>query len=445
MRFSPLLIGAATSLSFFVSITAVPTPALAQTAQVSDADRKAARDLFFQGVELQNAGKFADALDKFQRAQSVINAPTNLLHIAECQAAMGKLVEAAETYRAVTRFALPPNPPPPFVAAQSQAAAELAQLEPRIPELTVEVTPANIPTLQLTIDDQQVPNALVGVGRPINPGQHKIVAQAPGYSREEKTVDVKEKSRQKVPLELKSTGAVTYGPAGLAGGATTQPTAQSPQPPPTTPDKPPPYADPAKQPEPRSRTSILLGLRLGGIVPTGEVALNDGSTSKFGNYSSAGAAIGLEGMFRFVRVLYIGGLLQAEGYGEGSATKVGDRTSSGGIAALTGGWISNPDGFGVIMNLGVGYRWYGLERSVAIIGTTQKVREEASGGAFQLGFGLHIKTGKVFRLVPKVEIDFASLTNTSPNVGAPEAKVNPRYIFIGLAGDFDINLDKSGK
>ncbi len=433
----------------FAAMAAAPSIA---RAQIGDADRKAARDLFFQGVDLQNAGKFGDALDKFQRAQAVVNAPTNLLHIAECQAALGKMVEAAETYRAVARFPMPANPPQAFVAAQSQAAGELAQLEPRIPEVTVEVTPANVPTLQVTIDDQPIPAALVGVSRPLNPGPHKIAAQAAGYGREEKTVDVKEKSKQKVTLDLKSNGAVTYGPAGAAAGAppaglvATQPsggqqTDANAQPP--KPEKPAPY-DPGKQPEPRSRMSIFLGPRLGAMVPTGDVAFSNGNTDSLNKYSGAGIAFGAEAGFRFVRVLYFGGLVQAEGYGDGSQSSTLTRSSNGGVAALTFGWISNPHGFGVIFNAGAGYRWYKLENQVPTLGGgNTSVSAKANGGVFQLGFGLHIKLGRVFRLIPKTEVDFGSLTVSNPDANREAAQAGTAFIYFGLGGIFDINLDKS--
>src|ERR1700691_20763 len=88
--------GAAAALSW-------STPA---RAQVTESERAAARQLFKEGDELQRAGKFTEALDKFQRAQQAFSAPTNVLRIAECDAALGKLVESAEAYRAVARTAL---------------------------------------------------------------------------------------------------------------------------------------------------------------------------------------------------------------------------------------------------------------------------------------------------------------------------------------------------
>src|SRR5262249_21710345 len=128
-------------------------------AQVTDAERAAARELFREGDELQRAGKFAEALDKFNRAQQVFSAPTNMLRIAECDAALGRLVESAEAYRAVARTPLPPNSPPAFQAAVEQAKGELAQVEPRVPKLVVQVEPATAPGQQLQIDGQAVPAA----------------------------------------------------------------------------------------------------------------------------------------------------------------------------------------------------------------------------------------------------------------------------------------------
>ena len=57
------------SATLSAAATMVASPASAQ--QISDADRKAARDLFNDGATLQAAGKFAEALDKFQKSIAV--------------------------------------------------------------------------------------------------------------------------------------------------------------------------------------------------------------------------------------------------------------------------------------------------------------------------------------------------------------------------------------
>src|SRR5579864_1482680 len=118
------------TLACFVALTALAW-STASLAQVTDAERAAARELFKEGDELQRAGKFGDALDKFQRAQKVYSAPTNVLRIAQCQAAMGQLAESAESYRATLRLPVPPGSPKAFDLAVEQAKAELSQIEPR--------------------------------------------------------------------------------------------------------------------------------------------------------------------------------------------------------------------------------------------------------------------------------------------------------------------------
>src|SRR5580704_2093728 len=129
---------------FLTSLALALSWATVARAQVSDAERAAARELFHAGDELQRAGHFAEALDRFQRAQQVFRAPTNLLRIAECDAALGRLVESAEAYREVVRTTLPPDAPAAFQAAVAQANAELAQVEPRVPRVVVQVQPAGV-------------------------------------------------------------------------------------------------------------------------------------------------------------------------------------------------------------------------------------------------------------------------------------------------------------
>jgi len=430
---------------------------VAHAQPINDADRKAARDLFMQGADLQNRQQFAEALDRFQRAQQVINAPTHLLHIAECQAALNKLVEATETYHqlALWRAAPGTQPPAAFVAAQQQGAAELQQIEPNVPELKVDVVPNNIPTLNVTIDDQPLLNALVGVSRPINPGVHKIVASAPGYSRDEKTIDVKTKSRPSVTLSLQSTGGVVYGAAGtsstpagvtLSGGPSSSAGSGAPAPPP-------PYEKPAVKPDARSRTSIFLGPRLGLYAPGGDFpdTSSPGNTRKLGDVSKTGADFGAEVALRFARLFYFG--LEAE-YAALGGVDAGTTSykSSTSLVGGTFGVITNPDGFAFLANIGIGYRNYSVTQTVTRVLASSDQTLAVHSPELQLGAGLHFKAG-IVRLVPKIEIDFGSFqgqtgdgsTVTGLNgttASNPISSVGHVFVFFGMGGYFDINLDK---
>ena len=467
MRLAALLFSVL-ALSFVVTFSP-----LARAQQVSDADRAAARDLFNKGVELQNQQKFPEALDHFERSQKVVNAPTNLLHIGQCQAALGRLVEAAEAFRAAARFQLQPGAPAPFVAAQNEATTQLSTIEPRIPELKINVQPKDIPTLTVTVDDQPVNSALVGVSRPVNPGTHKVSASAPGYTKAERTVDLKEKQKIEVTLSLVSTGGVVYGPTGTgdtgttnpppAGSASAAPSASASSPPPP----PPPPRDP------RSKMSIFLGARLGLSAMAGSLPQGDNITTvSMGDVAGPGGQLGIEAAFRVARILYlsltgdVAGYAGKDGYiGPGGFTT--DGTQPGVTAATTQtstalgaghvGLLTNPEGFGFMGDIGFGYRYMSV-KATATDSTLNASAERTFGGFdYILRLGMHFKAGKYIRLFPQAELDVGSLgiggtTVNTPTGGGAASGVtqqdnsgqtaNHAVFFFGFGGYFDIDLDK---
>jgi hypothetical protein len=161
------------------------TPALAEASTLSESERKAsARAEYQDGVELQAQKKYDEALARFQLAQKFYDAPTHLLHIAQCLAATGKLVEAQENYEALTHKELQGNAPEPFRDAVVAGRRELAELRPRIPTLRIEVKPApsTLRNLVLLLDGKPLPNEVIGIARPVNPGTYRATATAWGIA-----------------------------------------------------------------------------------------------------------------------------------------------------------------------------------------------------------------------------------------------------------------------
>ena len=429
------------------------------TAQVSDADRQAARDLYGAGFQLQQAGKYADALDKFQRAQAVFSAPTNLLHIAECQAQLGRLVESAESYRVLTRTPLPAGSPQSFTAAVQQGAAELQQVETRIPKVKIDVSPANVSGLSVSIDDQPMNVALLDVDRPIDPGTHKITAFAPGYTQSTVTVMVREKDPTKpVLLSLQANGGgvvYTQGPVGgpPPGGDTYQ---QQQSPPPGPPGEPPRYGRERPPPPPSGPTGgFLFGARLGYDVLGGDLAPaasgSAGNNLKVSDVFTNGVGFGLQAGFRFARKGYIGALFEHGFYGVNqtssgfpNGTSV---TASGNMVGAEIGYISNPEGVGVILDVGVGYRWLGVSATDT---TGAKLDTTYSGGEFLLGGGIWIKAGNSLRIVPRLDLGIGSFSNSTTLTdlsGATQTNSTPGSVthaiaFFGVSGDFNIDFGK---
>jgi hypothetical protein len=201
------LLGATTAM--------LPADALAQQpAPIDEETRNSARKLGEEGNKLFAAGDFAGALDRYQRAEALVTVPTLGVRIARCLVKLGRLVEATEKYVQVTRVTLPAEALPQHVEAVEQARAELEELEPRVPTVTIRIEPPEGP-VSVTIDGKPVPPALLGAGRSIDPGRHEVVAKR-GSKTKSATFEIAEGKTEEVTLDV--------GPyeASAEGGASTE-------------------------------------------------------------------------------------------------------------------------------------------------------------------------------------------------------------------------------
>jgi hypothetical protein len=399
--FSVLTLASATCLSMGLA-----TPAFAQ---VSDSQRAGARDLFKAGDQLQRSGQFADALDKFQRAQQVFPAPTNVLRIAECDAALGRLVESAEAYREVLRTPLPAGAPPAFQAAVDQAKAELSQVDPRVPKLTVVVQPAGVQGPQMQIDGQSVPAALIGEPMPLDPGVHKLAVIAPGYASTEQSVELKEHDAKSVNVTLNAIPGVTYA-AGTTPVPAAPPVASGDTPPP-----PPALESPDLGPPPkRSSAGLLLGAHLGFEGVSGSVPTPDEGFASPSSVGAGGLAFGLDAGFRFARQFSVGLTLDRANFTNSKPSQlINDATASSSnttLLSLVGAFIANPDKVSFYADLSLGNRWYDVRETFA---NGPGPHQQYNAGEIALGLGIWIPAGRSFRFLPKITFGFDSFSDGS--------------------------------
>jgi hypothetical protein len=161
----------------------------------------AARTLGIQGVQLADAGKCPEAIEKLQRAESLHHAPTILDRLGECQVAVGELVEGTENLNAVVREPLTANAPKVFHDAQDRAQKVLASATPRIAHLVIRITPADAKA-SVAVGGKAVPDAMIGSDRPTDPGSHEVTATAVGYKPASTTVTLAEGGHQDITLLL---------------------------------------------------------------------------------------------------------------------------------------------------------------------------------------------------------------------------------------------------
>ncbi len=196
----------------------------AQTAE----ERAGARAAAEAGADAFDAGRYEDAIELFRRAEAVVHATPHLLYIARAQAKLGRLVEAREGYLAIINEGLPPRANPVLAQTRKDAEQELDLLEPRIPQITVVVQGGKTDGLQVFMDDREVPSALVGIPRPVNPGAHEFYATAVGSESSRNMVTIKEGGQETVILTLRpSQAAAAPGPADSAPAQATAATPDS--------------------------------------------------------------------------------------------------------------------------------------------------------------------------------------------------------------------------
>jgi len=190
-------------------------------AAASDEEKAGARAAATQGQAAYENKRWAESLDLFTRAESLVHSPVHLLYKARSLVQLGQLVKARETYLSLTREEST-STSPAVLKAHEDGEKELAQLEPRLASLTVKLDGPGAADANLVMDGVKVPLALVGVGRPADPGQHTLQATGNGVASDPQTILLKEGGTATVTLLLKPTpGGAPVVPPGTAPPAAT--------------------------------------------------------------------------------------------------------------------------------------------------------------------------------------------------------------------------------
>lgn len=207
----------------------VTTLASASHADEAAENIAAARTLGIQGVQLADAGKCPEAIEKLTRAEALHHAPTILGRLGECQVNVGEVVTGTENLNMVVREVLPANAPKVFRDAQERAQKVLTAATPKIAYLVIRITPADVKA-SVAVAGKSVPAALFGAERPTDPGTHQVTATAEGYKPASATVTLADGAHQEVTLVLERDPSVVAalpathtGPAATTGTAPPEP------------------------------------------------------------------------------------------------------------------------------------------------------------------------------------------------------------------------------
>ncbi len=211
-----------------------------------------ARERFKEAAALQAGGDFARALEAYKDVAQVKSTAHIRFNIATCEEKLGDYVSALGTYRLALTEATKSN----SKDIESSVQAALAELEPRIPTLTLR-RGEGAAVAEVTLDGRKVANPSIGVEFQVNPGPHDLRATAPDRLPFAAELTLADKDHRVVELVLK--------PRAVA--APLPPSPRAPWAPwrrrraPTTS---PPSDEPPHPPPDRSRPLRFAGIGVGG-------------------------------------------------------------------------------------------------------------------------------------------------------------------------------------
>lgn len=186
-------------------------------------ERAGARAAAEVGADAFDKGEWARALEYFKKAESLFHAPPHVLYLARANEKLGQLVEAREAYLTLEREVLSAQAPQAFRDAQASAARERAALEPRIATLDVRLEVVGEGEVRLLLNGKEMPAALVGVPRPVNPGSYELRVVSEGHEDAVKRLELGEGARETVSMG-RGAPLSAASPTPPASGAKVQPT-----------------------------------------------------------------------------------------------------------------------------------------------------------------------------------------------------------------------------
>jgi tetratricopeptide (TPR) repeat protein len=204
-------------ISAFLAVLLIAPHAAAQPAD--DDPRAKARVIGQEGLAFFDQGMYIDALDRFERADAIIKAPTLGLMAARSLEKLGRFVEASERYLQVVRMTLDPKASDVWKQAVASAAKEREALLPRIPSIEIALEGPGAGDAAVRIDGRAVPKAIIGIKTPIDPGAHRIDARSPGGTGASERVNLAEGQSTRVVLTLSKSGASSVPDAAAPGSA----------------------------------------------------------------------------------------------------------------------------------------------------------------------------------------------------------------------------------
>lgn len=222
--------------------------ALALYATSANAQDSRGAELFRKGRAAAVAGNDVAACAYFEQSYALERARGTLFNLAFCHERIGRIASASREY-ALLLPRLPQEDP-----RYSHTVTALAELELRLPRLTIRIAPGAPNETRVSMDDRAIPAGELDTPQPADPGRHVIVVRSANHTSRTYVVTLDERQLEQILVK-----------PGDRLQPATNPLRASAKTPPSSPKA-----------EPRSSNStlglVLLGIGGAGLVTSGVAA-----------------------------------------------------------------------------------------------------------------------------------------------------------------------------
>jgi hypothetical protein len=172
---------------WFFALLGSATAGGPRVAQAQTGHEIEAESLFREARKLVDAGRLAEACEKFAASEQLEAAVGTLLNLGRCYEKIGRTATAWATYHEAIATAHASGQ----FEREKTAKDRADMLESTLPRLTITVSPqASASPIEVTRDGEVVPSALWGATVPVDPGEHIVQATANGKRRWSKKANV---------------------------------------------------------------------------------------------------------------------------------------------------------------------------------------------------------------------------------------------------------------
>ena len=179
------------------SVAALVATGILASVGLANAQSAEAEVLFRDGRKLLKAGKLQAGCDKIEASERLESSVGTLLNLGDCRERLGRLASAWSAFRKAAAMAKRSGGD---AKREQEALKRASVLEPRLPNIVIQVGGQRIEGLVIKRGGEVVDPALWNTPVPVDPDTYDILVEAPGYKPWTSKVTITAKLKRKVVI-----------------------------------------------------------------------------------------------------------------------------------------------------------------------------------------------------------------------------------------------------